>query len=99
MGKDLTLLYRTQTKGPTHHLFNTTTIPIHPTTTTQPTQALDDPLEEMEKLAAASGVKGCAYCGGLGHRIADCPKLKSEAKEKSRPTKDHFGSGGFGGEM
>jgi len=26
--------------------------------------------------------KGCAYCGGLGHRIAQCPKLESQrAKE------------------
>lgn len=59
-----------------------------------PPQALEDPLEEMEKLAAASGVKGCAYCGGLGHRIGDCPKLKGEAKEQSRTKKDYFGSGG-----
>ncbi|KAI8462283.1 MAG: P-loop containing nucleoside triphosphate hydrolase protein [Monoraphidium minutum] len=61
--------------------------------------ALEDPLEEMEKLAAASGVKGCAYCGGLGHRIGDCPKLRGEAKEQSKMKKDYFGAGGFGGEM
>lgn len=24
------------------------------------------------------GVKGCAYCGGLGHRIADCARLEGE---------------------
>jgi ATP-dependent RNA helicase DDX41 len=54
----------------------------------------------MEKLAAASGVKGCAYCGGLGHRIGDCPKLKGEAKEQSKTKKDYFGSKeGLGGEM
>ena len=58
-------------------------------------QALEDPLEEMEKLALASGVKGCAYCGGLGHRIGDCPKLKGEAKEQSKTKKDYFGSGGW----
>lgn len=63
------------------------------------TQALHDPLEEMEALAAASGIKGCAYCGGLGHRIADCPKLRSESKAQERSKKDYFGSGGFGGEM
>lgn len=62
-------------------------------------QALHDPLEEMEALAAASGIKGCAYCGGLGHRIADCPKLRSESKAQERSKKDYFGSGGFGGEM
>lgn len=38
--------------------------------------ALDDPIEEMEALAAASGVKGCAICGGLGHRATQCPKLQ-----------------------
>ena len=65
----------------------------------RPPQALHDPLEEMEALAAASGIKGCAYCGGLGHRIADCPKLRSESKAQERSKKDYFGSGGFGGEM
>jgi ATP-dependent RNA helicase DDX41 len=53
----------------------------------------------MEALAAISGIKGCAYCGGLGHRIADCPKLRSESKAQERSKKDYFGSGGFGGEM
>ncbi|CAH2053307.1 unnamed protein product, partial [Thlaspi arvense] len=54
---------------------------------------LDDPMEEAETVAHASGVKGCAYCGGLGHRIGDCPKLehqKSVAISNSR--KDYFGS-------
>ncbi|KAG5410455.1 hypothetical protein IGI04_006774 [Brassica rapa subsp. trilocularis] len=57
---------------------------------------LKDPMEEAETIANASGVKGCAYCGGLGHRIRDCPKLehqKSVAISNSR--KDYFGSGGY----
>jgi ATP-dependent RNA helicase DDX41 len=55
-------------------------------------------MEEMEKLAAAAGnVKGCAYCGGLGHRIGDCPKLRGEAKEQSKTKKDYFGSNGWVG--
>lgn len=61
---------------------------------------LDDPMEEIEAIANASGVKGCAYCGGLGHRIADCPKLehhKSQSIASSR--KDYFGSGGYRGEI
>lgn len=62
-------------------------------------QALDDPMEELEELARASGQKGCAYCGGLGHRIADCPKLDSQNREQQRKKKDYFGAGGFGGEM
>ena len=59
---------------------------------------LNDPtMEEGAKtIANASGVKGCAYCGGLGHRIRDCLKLehhKSVAISNSR--KDYFGSGGY----
>eukprot|EP00939_MAST-03C_sp_MAST-3C-sp1_P003900 g3900.t1 len=30
--------------------------------------------EDDSALAAASGVVGCAFCGGLGHRIHNCPK-------------------------
>lgn len=24
-----------------------------------------------------SDERGCSYCGGLGHRITDCPKLEA----------------------
>jgi len=61
---------------------------------------LNDPMEETETIANASGVKGCAYCGGLGHRILQCPKFehqKSVAISSSR--KDHFGSDGYRGEV
>jgi ATP-dependent RNA helicase DDX41 len=51
------------------------------------------------ELEEKSGVKGCSYCGGLGHRVTNCPKLRSEDKAKQRANKDYFGSGGFGGEM
>lgn len=61
--------------------------------------AIDDPLEEMEALAAASGVKGCVICGGLGHRATQCPKLEAENKATVGKNRDFFGSGGFGGEM
>ena len=40
-------------------------------------QALQDPDEDMMDLG---GTKGCAFCGGLGHRITDCPKLDKDAK-------------------
>jgi len=33
---------------------------------------LNDPMEDGDTISTASGVKGCAYCGGLGHRIRDC---------------------------
>ncbi|XVF26507.1 hypothetical protein REPUB_Repub14bG0022600 [Reevesia pubescens] len=61
---------------------------------------LDDPMEDVDAITNASGVKGCAYCGGLGHRIRDCPKLehqKSMAIANSR--RDYFGSGGYRGEI
>ena len=62
-------------------------------------QALHDPHDDWEKLEAASGTKGCVYCGGLGHRIADCPKLAQNTRESTRANKDYFGKGGFGGEV
>ncbi|KAI7997233.1 DEAD-box ATP-dependent RNA helicase 35 [Camellia lanceoleosa] len=55
---------------------------------------LNDPMEDVDTITNASEVKGCAYCGGLGHRIHDCPKLehqKSQAIASSR--RDYFGSG------
>ncbi|XP_058074312.1 DEAD-box ATP-dependent RNA helicase 35-like [Magnolia sinica] len=61
---------------------------------------LNDPMEDVDAITNASGVKGCAYCGGLGHRIRDCPKLehqKSMAIAGSR--RDYFGSGGYRGEI
>lgn len=61
---------------------------------------LSDPMEDVEAITNASGVKGCAYCGGLGHRIIECPKLehqKSMAIASSR--RDYFGSGGYRGEI
>ncbi|CAN6573139.1 unnamed protein product [Malus baccata var. baccata] len=61
---------------------------------------LNDPMEDVDAITNASGVKGCAYCGGLGHRIKDCPKLeqqKSMAIASSR--RDYFGSGGYRGEI
>ena len=62
-------------------------------------QALHDPTEELRELESASGAKGCVYCGGLGHRIADCPKLRSDTREQGRKQTDRFGGGGFGAEM
>eukprot|EP00929_Paragymnodinium_shiwhaense_P113742 TRINITY_DN82043_c0_g1_i1.p1 TRINITY_DN82043_c0_g1~~TRINITY_DN82043_c0_g1_i1.p1 ORF type:complete len:636 (+),score=185.46 TRINITY_DN82043_c0_g1_i1:143-2050(+) len=46
------------------------------------------------------GVKGCAYCGGLGHRIAQCPKLETTRQKTTSQTKDYLTSGQsrYGGE-
>jgi ATP-dependent RNA helicase DDX41 len=64
-------------------------------------QALYDPMDELRELEAASGTKGCVYCGGLGHRIADCPKLRSDTRQQTSKHQDRFGgqSAGFGAEM
>ncbi|KAK3840845.1 MAG: P-loop containing nucleoside triphosphate hydrolase protein [Linnemannia gamsii] len=49
-------------------------------------EALEDPTEKYKDMGVAGG---CTYCGGLGHRIADCPKLEQQQKTKhggmSRP--------------
>ena len=56
--------------------------------------------EAVEELAKASGVKGCAYCGGLGHRIGECPKLEHQKSQAIAGTRrDYLGSGGYGGEI
>lgn len=34
-------------------------------------------LIECIKVFFISDERGCSYCGGLGHRITDCPKLEA----------------------
>ncbi|KAL2554900.1 DEAD-box ATP-dependent RNA helicase 35 [Forsythia ovata] len=61
---------------------------------------LNDPIEDVEEIANASGVKGCAYCGGIGHRIRDCPKLEHQKiMQIASSRRDYFGSGVYRGEM
>ncbi|KAK3411081.1 DEAD-box ATP-dependent RNA helicase 35 [Eucalyptus grandis] len=61
---------------------------------------LNDPMEDIEEVANASGVKGCAYCGGLGHRIRDCPKLEHQkSMQIANSRKDYFSNGGYKGEI
>jgi hypothetical protein len=38
---------------------------------------LESETEKHLNIGTAAEDKGCAYCSGLGHRIADCPKLES----------------------
>jgi ATP-dependent RNA helicase DDX41 len=42
-------------------------------------ETLEDP---TDRYVAVEGVMGCGFCGGLGHRIVDCPKLAAQQKEK-----------------
>jgi len=38
---------------------------------------------EEEKFMEAHGDRGCSYCGGLGHRITNCPKLEAVNRKKT----------------
>lgn len=55
-------------------------------------------------LAAADvgGVKGCAYCGGLSHRVQECPALEAEKMKAlvagTQTGAERFNRGGFGGD-
>ncbi|CAH9081206.1 unnamed protein product [Cuscuta europaea] len=61
---------------------------------------LETPGENDDAITNASGVKGCAYCGGLGHRIGDCPKLEHQKSQQiANQRRDYFGSGGYRGEI
>jgi ATP-dependent RNA helicase DDX41 len=54
-------------------------------------QKIPDFLNDMVKGDAAEsigGVKGCSYCGGLGHRITACPKLHDETQTKMGPKRE-----------
>lgn len=38
---------------------------------------------EHEKYLSVGDERGCSYCGGLGHRITECPKLESVQHKKA----------------
>eukprot|EP01135_Chromosphaera_perkinsii_P004807 Nk52_evm38s296 gene=Nk52_evmTU38s296 len=56
-------------------------------------------LEEIEDSSATQaaelGGKGCAYCGGLGHRITECPKLTTQQQKQEGAKKDFLGGGAW----
>jgi ATP-dependent RNA helicase DDX41 len=54
-------------------------------------QALDDPDDDMRTMG---GIGGCVFCGGLGHRITDCPKLDRDARKLGQGRKDSLAGGG-----
>lgn len=58
--------------------------------------ALEDPDEQQVDLG---GVKGCAFCGGLGHRITNCPRLDRDARRIGATKKDSLvKNAGYGGD-
>jgi ATP-dependent RNA helicase DDX41 len=61
-------------------------------------QALDDPDEDLVNVG---GLRGCAFCGGLGHRITECLKLDKDARRIGAGKKDSLvtgNAGGYGGD-
>lgn len=53
-----------------------------------------------DAIVEQTGVAGCSYCGGLGHRIANCPKLETTRLKQIRATSSsgrEFAGGGGGG--
>ena len=38
---------------------------------------------EHEKYLSVGDERGCSYCGGLGHRITNCPKLDAVQHKKA----------------
>eukprot|EP01041_Mallomonas_annulata_P007232 gene7232-14758_t len=48
-------------------------------------QALEDPDDDLVNI---NGTIGCAFCGGPGHRITDCPKLDKDARRIGSGMKD-----------
>lgn len=59
-------------------------------------QALEDPDEDINNVG---GVKGCAFCGGLGHRITNCPRLDRDARRIGAGKKDSLvKNAGYGGD-
>jgi ATP-dependent RNA helicase DDX41 len=41
-----------------------------------------------------TGTKSCPVCGGLGHRLANCPKLESQQRQQRQAQGDKFGGAG-----
>jgi ATP-dependent RNA helicase DDX41 len=62
-------------------------------------QAIEDPMEGMAEVEKTSGHKGCAYCGGLGHRIQNCPKLQADSRTAQSGHTHRNSERAFGGEM
>lgn len=58
-------------------------------------RAVESETEKQLTVGENPDDKGCAYCSGLGHRIADCPKLESvQNKVAQTVTRKDFLSGG-----
>lgn len=64
-------------------------------------EIVPDGVTGLNAMSAVGGVQGCAYCGGLGHRVQVCPKLEAEKMKAivgNGTSGERFNRGGFGGE-
>ena len=52
--------------------------------------------EDEVAMADSTGSKGCAYCGGLGHRIKNCPKMAEHALQRGNQYRDFLRDDGGG---
>ena len=49
--------------------------------------------QSLSEAMTTDNAKGCVYCGGLGHRIMDCPKLESERRKQMAGATMDMGGG------
>ena len=62
--------------------------------------SINDPMDELEEIEAASTTKGCVYCGSLAHRVQQCPKLRNDTKQSQQGAqRSGYGVSGYGAEM
>jgi ATP-dependent RNA helicase DDX41 len=53
-------------------------------------QSIEDP-----RVAQGGALKSCAVCGGLGHSIANCPKLEDTHRRTMAAHRVNDGGGAF----
>ncbi|KIM28687.1 hypothetical protein M408DRAFT_23360 [Serendipita vermifera MAFF 305830] len=53
-------------------------------------QSVEDP-----RIAQGGSLKGCAVCGGLGHTVANCPKLEDTQRRTMAAHRVNDGGGGY----
>jgi hypothetical protein len=52
-----------------------------------------DTVDHFLALVSSRIIQGCTYCGGLGHRITECPKIESVQRLKTNAKKDYIAQG------
>jgi len=52
--------------------------------------------DDSDALLQVDDIKGCAFCGGLGHRIGNCDKLDAHKRKQQSGHSDLLSAGGGG---